>query len=53
MAESEGNALHVPEPTEQNLHLGVPRLLIADQHHLPHTIAFSFQGLRDMLKEKL
>lgn len=53
MGEGEGNALHVPGLREQNLHLGVPGLLIADQHPLLQTIAFYFQGLLDILKENL
>lgn len=53
MAEGEGKALHVPEQKEENLNLRVPGLLIADQHHLPHTTGFSFQRLLNMLKENL
>lgn len=53
MGEGEGNALRVSGMREQNLHLGVPGLLIADQHQLPQTIAFYFQGLLDILEENL
>lgn len=53
MAENEGDALHTRALREQKLHLGVHGLLIADQHHVPHTVMFSFQGLLDMLEENL